>query len=174
MDIGKNIRRFRELKGLSLTQLSNLTGFSISFLSQIERSVANPSINSLKKISDALDTQLASLFTENDSNSNGEKDFIVRANERKKLYNPGSKAEMYLLSPSLDNEIELIMIVAQPGGKSGDEYYSHHGEEIGIVIQGSLQVDLDGQIYTLKQGDSMQFNSNTPHKWMNTGSHISR
>ena len=173
MDIGQNIRSFRESKGLSLTKVSELTGFSISFLSQIERNLANPSINSLKKISDALEIQLAYFFTEDEKLPDREKEYIVRSNKRKKLFNSDSKTELYLLSPSLNNEIELIMIVAQPGGSSGDDYYFHNGEESGVIIQGSLEITLDGEIFTLNQGDSMQFNSNKPHKWTNTGDDIS-
>jgi transcriptional regulator with XRE-family HTH domain len=170
MDIGQKIRNYRELKGLSLTKVSELTGFSISFLSQIERNIANPSINSLKKISDALEIQLAYFFMEDEQQVEREKDLIVRANERKKLYSDDSKTEMFLLSPNLNSEIELIMIVTQPGGKSGDEYYSHKGEESGIILEGSIELDLNGEIFTLNKGDSMQFKSSIPHKWINKGS----
>jgi transcriptional regulator with XRE-family HTH domain len=170
MNIGQNIRTYREKKGLSLTKLSQLTGFSISLLSQIERNFANPSINSLKKISDALGVQLAYFFFENEKeNEFLERNHIVRANKRKMLSSQESKTEMYLLSPDLNNEIELLLIIAHPGGKSGDEYYVHKGEECGFVIQGSLEIDLNGQIFTLHEGDSMLFKSEIPHKWVNNG-----
>lgn len=171
MDIGQNIRKCREGKGLSLTKLSQMTGFSISFLSQVERNLANPSINSLKKISDALETPLANFFIESEinQNENGE-DFIVRANKRKKLSTKGSKSEMYLVSPDLNHSIELLIIIAQPGGSSGKEYYTHKGEECGVVLKGSLDIKLNGQKYTLDEGDSIFFESETPHMWINNGS----
>jgi quercetin dioxygenase-like cupin family protein len=139
----------------------------------LQRNVANPSINSLKKISDALDTQLATFFVEDNNDQDNEKDYIVRASKRKKLAYPGSKAEMYLLSPDLNNNIELIMIVAEPGGQSGDDNYFHEGEECGYIIQGSLEIELNGEVFTLNEGDSMQFKSKIPHKWKNKGSKIS-
>lgn len=98
-----------------------------------------------------------------------EKNHIVRANKRKMLSSSESKTEMYLLSPDLNGDIELLLIIAHPGGKSGDDYYSHKGEECGFVIQGSMEIDLNGQIFTIHEGDSTQFKSEIPHKWVNVG-----
>lgn len=175
MDIGQKIRNCRECKGLSLTQVSQITGFSISFLSQVERNLANPSINSLKKISDALETQLANFFIEENETiqKKREEDFIVRANKRKKLSTTGSKTEMYLLSPDVNHNIELVVIIAQPGGSSGEDYYTHEGEECGIILEGTLEIELDGKKYTLNEGDSMLFKSEDPHRWVNNNSNVS-
>ena len=172
MDIGQNIKTYRKNKGLSLTKVAELTGYSVSFLSQIERNIANPSINSLKKISDVLGIQLAYFFNDQENGQTDEKQYVVRTYNRKKLANQESKVEMYLLSPNLNNKIELILIIAQPGGKSGD-YYRHKGEECGFVIKGSLCLDLGGQSFDLDEGDTIQFNCDTPHKWKNKGLDVS-
>ena len=76
---------------------------------------------------------------------------------------------MLLLSPHLNSNIELIMIIAEPGGNSGKGLYSHKGEEIGLVLSGSIVIYLGDKQHVLHEGDSMYFTSETPHRWENPG-----
>jgi len=168
MNIGAKIRLLRESKGLTIKEIAAKTGYSSSFISQIERDVANPSINSLKQISDSLGVPLASFFDEERFEEYAN-NIVVRKENRKKLSYTGSKAEMFLLSPDLSRKIELLLIVSQPGGKSGKEFYQHKGEECGMVISGSMQIELEDKNYTLHEGDSIYFPSETPHRWKNIG-----
>jgi quercetin dioxygenase-like cupin family protein len=50
-----------------------------------------------------------------------------------------------------------------PGASSGRKKYAHEGFECGFVLKGNLIVELGGQTYELKSGDSITFPSTTPH-----------
>lgn len=174
MRVGEKIRLLRKRQRITLKEVSEHTGFSIGFISQVERDLSKPSVDSLKRICDYLGVPLA-VFFDDDRFQELAGDRVIRRENRRRLNFEGSKAEMFLLSPSLtpemtDCRIELLMIIAQPGAQSGSAYHYHKGEECGVVIKGSLRVSLDdGTCYDLNEGDSMYFSSENGHKWVNQG-----
>lgn len=169
MDIGGNIRKKRTSKELTVQEMAKLTGLTSGYISQVERNIVNPSVNTLKKISDALSVPIASLFIEENIIEDTESNYVVRKSKRKSLVNPQLKTEISLLSPNLNNNLELILIHAQPGGNSGEDYYTHEGEECGTVLQGTLTIEMIDKKFKLYEGDSITFKSSTPHKWYNEG-----
>ena len=80
VDISRNITEYRKSKNLTIKELANLTGVTPSLLSQIEKGTSNPSINTLKQISKALDIPLFNFFI----NDNPTENLVVRKDSRKK------------------------------------------------------------------------------------------
>jgi len=126
-DLGDILRAMRLEKRLTLQQLSDLTNYSTSYISQIERGQANPSIGTLHTITQALGETFASLFrAERNSASlnaspslpNNQADLhlprpsrfveVVRKNQRKGLILPGNTFEQQLLGPDLNRKIEFL------------------------------------------------------------------
>ena len=167
MSFGKRIRTLRKKRGYTLKDLSEKTGYSVSFISQIERDMVNPTVASLKIICDSLNVSLANIFDDKRFHNTMEDSFIVRKENRIPLTSNDSNVQLFLLSPNVDRRIEMILIVAQPGSNSGDEFHQHKGEECGVVIKGTFQCEMDGITYTLNEGDTMCFDSDQPHKWYN-------
>jgi quercetin dioxygenase-like cupin family protein len=60
-------------------------------------------------------------------------------------------------------------VILQPSGGSGEEPYSHEGEECGVVLEGRLELRIDGSVYRLSEGDSFHFESTLPHGFRNPG-----
>ena len=178
MELGPKLKELRRRKGITLQEIADESGLSKSFVSQIESGVTNPSIASLKKIADALDLPLAALF---DDNVNGAGDGraplseatqnyltqvqVVRSQQRKMLAWPGQETKMYLLTPDLQRKLEVTMSLMQPGDSTGEDSYSHQGEERGIVLEGTLEVTVDCTAHVLEAGDSIYFPSHLPHKF---------
>ena len=77
--------------------------------------------------------------------------------------------EDHLLSASLDGELALGISRYSPGGNSGDDLYTHRGEEAGLVLEGELELALGEKTFQLKTGDSFSFPSNIPHTFRNPG-----
>src|SRR5258707_10994109 len=84
IDLGARIRALRLARGETLRALAGRAGVTESFLSQVERGVASPSIASVQRIARALDTSIAELFQERERV--GE---LVRAAERRQVSSPG-------------------------------------------------------------------------------------
>ena len=173
--IGKEIRALRLAHGLNLAGLAELTGFSVSFLSKVERNVARPSVTALQEIAAALDVQVGWFFATDGSANGVERPYIVRARNRRRLTYSGVGStdylgfEDYLLSAGLDGALALGMSRYAPGGTTGDDLYTHDGEEAGLLLEGEIELHLDGQVFRLLPGDSFSFPSHLPHKFTNPG-----
>jgi len=181
--LGGKIRHRRQQRKLTLAQLSDKTGLSKSFLSQIERDLSQPSITSLKKIAIQLGISVVKLFTE--GNNNGLWEYrryfgnelindskynknirIVTADRRKSVTLPGSQVTYELLTPDMNRQLEIMYLQISEGETSGDEpMIDPPGEKCGIVLQGTIEVRIGDEIYQLNEGTSICYPSDLPHWW---------
>ncbi len=168
---GALIREKRRLNSLTLTDLAQKTGLSISFLSQVETGVTNPSVNSLRKIALALGAPLSSFFEEisidfKEAKSNGGP--VIRKNERKILRGKDGLLTYQLLSSDPDHRMEFLITRLEVSGVSTESPMAHKGDEGALILQGQGRFEVDGQIYDLKEGDFIYIRENQPHKYSNT------
>jgi len=184
-NLGERIRDERRRGKLTLEKLSQKIGLSKSFLSQVERGLAQPSVSSLKKIARELGISVVDLFAgEADQQNrfgfpptfskNGPKyaeDFqVVRANRRKSLTLPGSKVSYDLLSPDLNRQLEVMYMRIEPGEHSGEEpMVDLPGEKFGLVLKGILEVRVGEEVQQIRAGDSLYFPAHFPHSWRGMG-----
>ncbi|MDZ7673198.1 MAG: helix-turn-helix domain-containing protein [Halanaerobiales bacterium] len=162
--MGEKIRNIRKTQGLSLSVLAEMIGKTSSYLSQVERGLAEPSITALREISKALKVPIF-YFLIDDQKHNA----VVRKEDRKVLRFPGSHLTFELISPDLDHDIEMIEARLKPGASTLDKPLSHNGEEVSIVIEGKMEIAIGSEIYKLKKGDSIYYNANLPHKITSIG-----
>ena len=165
---GGEIRGLRKAKGLTLAELSVASGVSVSYLSQVERNAAVPSLKSLQQISRALGVTVGFFFPPTGADVPRERGIIVRAQHRRPLA-LGHGVTDYLLSPNLSGQLELLYCCLAPGATNGEAPYQHEGEEAGVVVAGTLDLVIDGESYRLEAGDSFQFASTRPHGFSNPG-----
>jgi transcriptional regulator with XRE-family HTH domain len=168
LELGPRIRALRLKKKLTLQAVAERARVSQSLISQVERGLASPSVNTLRRIAGALDVPIAALFL-GGSMSDDEIDvtgsrLVVRRNERKGLHVPRSKVVYELLTPDLNRKIEFIWIEYEPGAITHIEPMSHPGEENALCLEGSVVVTIDGQEFVLSRGDSISFDSGRLHQ----------
>lgn len=175
MEALERLKQCRKDKGITLKELSRLTDLSANYLGQIERGQANPSIAALKKITDSLGITLMSLVEEIGENGRpiptppSQPVEVVRAGARKTLIYPGGARRASLLTPDLQGALEVIITVEDPAPEGTGEWYSHEGEEFGLVLEGTYEVVVEDRTYLLEEGDSIRFKSNIPHQMRNPG-----
>jgi DNA-binding transcriptional MerR regulator/mannose-6-phosphate isomerase-like protein (cupin superfamily) len=159
---GQRFRRLRIRRGLSLAQVASATKVSVGFLSALERGQMRSSISTLRRIARFYRTNILSLFE-----TAAENPRLVRSNQRKVLETtPGVRMELLAWGQTA---MEPHLFLIKPGGGSG-ESYSHEGEEFLHVLRGDFEIWLsDHEHYRLKPGDSLYFESSTPHRWRNPG-----
>jgi transcriptional regulator with XRE-family HTH domain len=163
--LGERIRSLRDTRGQSLKQLAEATGLTQSFLSQVERELTSPSVASLRKIADALGTSVATFFSGGAPNGR-----LVRKEARPVLLHPKRRWRDSLLTPSMSGKLQVILSEIEPGGGSGDEAYSHNSdEECVVVLRGRLDFWVGDELYKLRSGDALTFESRLPHKNRNPG-----
>lgn len=165
--IGGEIKNLRKARGITLDALSDAAGLSKGYLSQIERGVSSPSVKALHSISRALGVTISWFFPPKTDDDNDLRDYVVRANARRKLTFVGGITDE-LLSPNLGRQLELLRCIFPPGSESGKEPYTHQGEEAGFVVSGRLDLRIGERHVVLNEGDSFAFASDLPHRYANT------
>jgi transcriptional regulator with XRE-family HTH domain len=162
--VGEKISEYRKSKKLNIKDLAKLTGVTSSLLSQIERGLANPSLNTLNTIAKVLEVPLFSFFT----TSVNTKELVVKADKRKKMILPERENILYeLLSPDLSGSIELALMLLTPSSDSSEELLEHEGEEVAFVLEGKVNLLLDNSVIPLDTGDSVRIPMGMRHKWIN-------
>ncbi len=163
IDVGRRIKSIRKRKGLTLQELSAKSGMSATAISAIERNVSSPTVSTLVSISRALGESLSSLLGEE------EKEYIyTKEGTRETIATEIKEVEFQSLASGLPNQKFHPMIsVLHPGATSGKDYVNHGGEDFFFVLQGTLEIDLDGKILILGEKESLYFRSTLPHRWRN-------
>lgn len=168
--LGRHIRMLRKSRGMTLRELATATGCSESMLSKVENGKGNPSINVLHSISKALGTNMGSLFS-----PDLKPDVVMRKGERHLAQMVSGKGVIleYLSPHAPGHLLQAHIHIVEPGGSSQGAI-THDGEEVGYLLEGELDLTVDGQAYALKEGDSFFFDSSLPHSFRNPGAATAR
>lgn len=173
-EIGAGLRRLRRARKLSLEDIARRTSLSIGFISQIERGLSSPTLRALAGMADALGVSLGDLFPANPA-AGPQAAMIVRASTRSELQLWRSGIRKQLLTPHMEGaRLNLYIVELDPDASTGDELYSHHGEEAGLVMQGAMHLTVEGESWTLGEGDSFRFLSARPHRFANAAGELTR
>lgn len=161
-DIYNKIKALRKNQGMTLKELSDKTGLSVSFLSQIERGNTSLAITSLKKIASALGESMVYFFE-------GEDDihYATHEKEQKPFRIGSSKITLANLSSHFpDRKMDTFIITLDPKHQD-PEMVQHPGEEFYYVLEGEVIIYINDKTYHLKKGDAIHFPSTISHKWEN-------
>lgn len=152
MTLGERIKLRRLEQELSLRDLAEQADLTASFLSQIERDQASPSIESLRKISKALDVPLFYFLMEQDETSP-----VVRRNERRRLTKPADGMVFELLAPDINRRMEAVLTTVEVKDGRIPLTLRQETEEFIFILSGTLEVQLGSESYLLEAGDSIYF-----------------
>jgi len=162
--LGNKIRKLRISKSMNLTAFAKKIGKTPSYLSQVERGMASPSIMALREIAKALNVPMF-YFLIDDRKQN----VIVRKNERKVLQFPKSHLTYELLSPDVSQRVQMIRTRIKIGASSCPKPLSHEGEECTLVMEGKMEIKIGDEFFILEEGDSIYYIASIPHKITSIG-----
>ncbi|KZE38542.1 DNA-binding protein [Bhargavaea cecembensis] len=160
MEIGSKIRAIRKRKGLTIAQMSEQTGLSRGFISNIENDHTSPSLNTLQAIAAFLDVPLPYLLLEKKEHMK-----VVRKAER--VYTSFNDIKIEHLT-SQSGGLRM-MHVQLPPGSSTREAIAHEGEEAHIVLKGTILAEQGEDSVIAEEGDSFSWNASVPHFVKNIG-----
>lgn len=161
-NIGELIKSLRIDQRLTLKEVSERTGLSISFLSQVERSKSSITLQSLSKISEALGVSRSYFFSEPTKSSS-----IVRQKNENELHFRKSTFVYQGLAGDIPDPIFEPMLVVLLPRQEKVATSTHMGQEFVYVLIGSLTVIIGEEQTVLHEGDSFHIDSSTPHTWFN-------
>ena len=157
--LGGAMRRRRHARDLTLAQLSARAGVSVSMLSQVERGLLDPSLDSLRNIADALGTSPFRLLEEDGTVSG-----IVRRGSGRTIVTEDGGFRFELLSPSLEGAFEIAVWELKPGHSSTSQPRAHPGEEANLFLQGWARLEIGEETMELRAGDCITFDPSRPHR----------
>ena len=165
VDVGERLKVIRKMKGLSQRELAKRVGVTNSTISMIEKNGVSPSVSSLKKVLGGIPISLGDFFTL-DLEDLQHDSVVFRAEEQPDV--GANNVNLFLIGASVKNRVmDIYRECYQPGADTGPEMLRHEGEEGGVVTRGEIELTVDFQVYTLKEGDGFYFNSNRPHRFRN-------
>ena len=166
---GETAKAFRLQKGFSLRELAQRTGLSVGMLSQIERNVTSPSLKTLTKLRIGLDVPLSAFFGEPGPGADAAVQSAVRRKAARPTLDIGDGILKVLLSPASATNLQLMILVVQPKGGSKDTVIGVPGEKAVTVMKGVLEITVGETTHALQEGDTLQFDAETPHTFRNPG-----
>ena len=167
MDVGKQLKSLRKLKGLSQRELAKRAGVTNSSISMIEKNGVSPSVSSLKKVLAGIPISIGDFFTLDLDNLEPDK-VVFRQSEQPDM--GANNVSLKLVGATIkDRSMDILHERYAPGADTGLEMLQHEGEEGGIVVSGEIELTVDLQVYHLRAGDGYYFNSRRQHRFRNTG-----
>jgi transcriptional regulator with XRE-family HTH domain len=164
--IGDLVRKLRTRRHVSVRGFAVQTGFSPSFISQLENGLVSPSLGSLQKIADALGVSLGEFFATAAAAS--DEALVVRPADRRRLdstWTDGHLEALGSMAPS--RKLEPVLAIFGPGGKSGKHPHSHSHEEFAFVVKGRITLTLGDEQNELAPGDAVTLPAHAPRMWEN-------
>ena len=150
ISVGDTVRKLREQNGISVRTLATMSGFSPSFISQVENGQASPSINSLQHICTALRVTLGEFFHA----FSDQESPVIRVADRGQITSGWSKGTIQSLSGTRA-AMEAILVTLAPGGYSGKQAALQGQSEFAYVLEGSLTLTLNGEEIDVTTGDAV-------------------
>ena len=163
--VAQNIKRLREKSKLSMDELSRLSGVSKSMLAQIERGEGNPTISTLWKISNGMGVPFDALTVRPESPYE-----IVKTAELQPLLEDSGRVKNYSIFPDDDHRrFAVYYLELEPGSHWESEPHLKGTTEFITIFAGQIEIDTDGQRFSVAQGESIRFQADRTHSYKNVG-----
>lgn len=167
VDLGRRLRELRQAAGLSLRELSRRSGIAVSFLSALERGKTNVTVVNLKAILDVFGQTLGDFFG---GSAAPPAKIVYRREELVEISGQAKGLSFREVAAGRPGRLlQLLVKRYEPGATTGEKPYRHGAQEAGVVLRGTLELILEGEVYRLRAGDAFYFDSSRPHRFRNPG-----
>ena len=161
--IGKKLKEIRTSRKLTLQDVSDLSGLSVGYLSQLERGKSSIAINHLGKLADCLSVDVSYFISEEGRSESP----VMKSYENEVLYIESELSIQYRITNNINNKSMLPKIDILMPGFSTEGVHFHSGEEFIYILEGVLTVELNGKTYSLYPGDTAHYDAHKIHRWEN-------
>jgi transcriptional regulator with XRE-family HTH domain len=164
--LGARLRELRTKRGLSVRTLAARTGFSPSFISQVEMDAVSPSLASLERIAGELGVTLGQLFTSLESAPRT----VVHRAERTSYKSVWSRSTVEVLADAVPGrKMSAVQVTIEPGGASGKRAEPNPHETFALVLAGALILTTEEGSVELAEGDAAYVPEGVAFSWENHG-----
>jgi transcriptional regulator with XRE-family HTH domain len=170
--LGAILKTYREKTGRNQADVASKADISVSMLSQIERGMVAPSIETLLMVCAALDLDASHLFRMIAADEHPVR--VLRKGERLRNEVGGVHYEQLMTSAHGGWQAEMFLLEVAPGCGTTFNGGGHEGTEMGYVLDGDAVLTVDANDYPVRRGDSIYFSSHLPHQLRNRGKKLFR
>jgi transcriptional regulator with XRE-family HTH domain len=153
--VGRQVKRWRTERSLTLAQVAERSGLNVGYLSQIENDKASPSLESLAAIGAALEVPVAWFLQDTSLPPR-----VIRAAERRTWKAPGG-GRVQEVDGGVSRELCIVEVTGLPGGSTG--LHAHPGDEHHIMLRGRMRLTQGDNVVELGPGDYMLWDATIPH-----------
>jgi transcriptional regulator with XRE-family HTH domain len=161
--VGSVLSRERRRRGMTISELADRAGISSGLLSQLERGLGNPSIQTVSSLARTLSVPIGSFFESVDPTTGR----VLHPHTRPRLNLEDSGMTYQLLVPDMQGSLSMLYIELPPGFSNAEAPFNHAGEEVVFVLSGSIEINIANRRWLLAPGDSIHFQSTVDH-WYRT------
>jgi transcriptional regulator with XRE-family HTH domain len=169
MNLGRRIQDLRRRRGLTTGELAARVRVTSGFISQLEHSKTDPSLQTLQRVAAALQVPLSYLLLEEET-----KPQVTRKGNRNVIHVENGGLRASILSPLPSRNLELVLLELPPDGVSWTKIQFHDGHECHLVVRGKVRAYYGDESYLLDEGDSIFWDGTTPHRLENVGHEVAQ
>ena len=168
-EIGRKIKLLRLERGLNLKELADKSGFTKGYLSKVENSKKAPPVSTLLNLARVLGVNISEIFSEGEDKASI---VLTKKSERKTLARNGT-AFGYSYEPLALNFPGRHMdpyVLTAPAKQRKKGLFQHSGEEMIMVLEGTMRFTHGDQEFLVEEGDCIYFDASVPHRGIADGS----
>ena len=170
VDLGRRIRECRLKRGLSQTEIARMVGVTPSNISQVENNQIYPSLSALFKMAEVLRVDVTKFLTKL---PDSQKQSVYRDVDSSEIHIANISAKSLSVRQKIPADAsraaDLFLIEILPCSEIRSHFFIHKSEEFGFVIEGKLEMMLNGDIHVVRAGDMIHLTSDIPTGWRNPG-----
>lgn len=161
--VGHKLRELRLARRMTLNAVASRAGISESFLSQIERGKATPRLQVLFRVAGVFELTPADLLVDKFSDTPV---FVPKQGRRVIATEEYSKQR---LIPHMVSSVEVLAGTFEPHMTAGPQYTHGDGDELLLVLTGTIRAVVGDQGFTMLEGDCLYYRTSMPHTLTNLG-----
>jgi len=155
--VGRQVRHWRQERGLTLAQLAERSGLNVGYLSQIENDKASPSLESLAALADAIDVPVNWFLLDT-----ARAPRVIRATERRSWAGPDGNGHIEEVDGGVPRDLRIVE-ATMPGPGVATGFHAHAGDEHHIVLSGRIRATQGESTVELGPGDYLLWDATVPH-----------
>ncbi len=161
LQIGYTLKEARKRHKLTLAQLAEQTGLSVSYLSLLERGLNSPTVENLNRVCAALNLTLSDLITQMEAGPTS----VVKTKQRRTIFS----GDGFTYEAATDGAHHLSCIVMTVQDAETHDSTAHTADEIGYIVSGELSITVDSSEQRLQPGDCIYIEAGHPHSYRKIG-----
>jgi quercetin dioxygenase-like cupin family protein len=157
--LGGAIRNRRAELGMTLAEVGELASVSVSLLSQVERGLIDPSLDSLRNVAEALGTTPFHLMSDRAHRS-----AVTHRGHGRRVVVGEQDGWFDILTPWSEAAFTVAEWTLEAGHSNVPKARNHEGEEAIYVLSGTACVELGDHVYEIRPGDYIAYDAKLAHR----------